>query len=97
MGNKLALLALELARTLSKGETRADVWRQLSHVTDRRLRQPLLDALAYDEHAKAREEAAETLADFLPDRAVEGALRAAMENDVDAGVRRQAAESLAGR
>lgn len=87
---------LELARTSSKGETRADVWRQLSHVTDARLRQPLLDALAYDEHAKSREEAAETLEDFLPDLGVEAALRAAAENDADAGVRRQAAASLVG-
>jgi hypothetical protein len=86
---------LELARTSQDGETRADVWRQLNHMTDQRLRQPLLDALAFDEHAKAREEAAETLAGFLPDLGIEAALRAAMENDSDAGVRRQAAESLA--
>jgi hypothetical protein len=72
------------------------VWRQLSHLTDPRLRQPLLDTLAYDEHAEAREEAAETLEDFLPDLGIEGALRLAAENDPDAGVRRQAASSLAG-
>lgn len=85
---------LELARTSQDGETRADVWRQLSHLTDARLRQPLLDTLAYDQHADAREEAAETLADFLPDVAIEAALRFAAENDVAAGVRRQAASSL---
>jgi hypothetical protein len=88
---------LELARTSQEGEVRADVWRQLSHVIDRRLRQPLLDTLAYDEHADAREEAAETLEDFLPDVGVEAALRLAAENDADGGVRRQAASSLAGK
>lgn len=57
---------------------------------------PLLDALANDPWAKAREEASETLADFLCDATVEAALRRAMEEDEDAGVCRQAAESLYG-
>jgi hypothetical protein len=87
---------IQLARTSTQGEARADVWRQLSHVTDARLKQPLLDALAFDAHPKAREEAAETLADFLPDARVEAALRAAAQDDADARVRRQAVESLAG-
>jgi hypothetical protein len=79
MGGKLASLALVLAGLA---------------LLDPRLRQPLLDALAYDPHAKAREEAAESLADFLPDLSIEAALRFAAENDADAGVRRQAAASL---
>ncbi len=88
---------IALAETSTQGAVRADVWRQLSHVTDPRLRDPLLRALAGDAHAKAREEAAETLADFLPDAWVEQALRRAAEGDADAGVRRQAQASLNGR
>ncbi len=88
---------IELSQTSQDGEVRADVWRQLDGVTDPSLLTPLLDALANDPHPRAREEAAESLAAFLPDPNVEAALRYAMENDEDAGVRRQAAESLSGR
>jgi HEAT repeat protein len=73
------------------------VWRQLSGVTDRRLLQPLLDALAFDTSVNAREEAAETLSDFLPDPAAESALRHAADNDPDEGVREDAREYLDGR
>lgn len=86
---------LEVARTSQDGSTRADVWRQLSGVDDPQLLGPLLDALGSDPHPGAREEAAETLADFLPDPTVESALRTAMELDDDADVREQAARSLA--
>lgn len=86
-----------LAESSQRAETRADVWRQMSHVTDARLKEPLLRALAGDPHAKAREEAAETLEDFLPDARVEQALRAAAAGDADEGVRRQANASLNGR
>jgi hypothetical protein len=87
---------IRMAQTSANGATRADVRRQLSHVTDARLKQPLLNALASDPDPKSREEAAETLADFLPDAQVESALRAAMQNDAATKVRKQAAESLAG-
>ena len=85
---------IELAQTSPEGEVRADVWRQLSGVTDLSLLQPLLHALANDSHAKAREEAAETLADFLPDPVVEAALIQARDLDSDRGVREQAVRSL---
>ena len=85
-----------LAQTSTDAVARADIWRQLSHVTDSRLKQPLLDALAFDKDAKVREEAAETLADFMPDAAVEAALRSAMQNDASAKVKKQAMDSLAG-
>jgi hypothetical protein len=88
---------LELARGSQDGAVRADVWRQLSGVTDRRLLQPLLDALAFDTSVKAREEAAETLADFLPDPAADAALRHAADNDPDKGVREDAREYQDGR
>ena len=88
---------LELAQTSQDGEVRADVWRQLHGVVDPPLLSALLNALANDPYAEAREEAAESLDVFLPDPNVEAALRFAMENDEDSGVRGQAAESLSGR
>lgn len=85
---------LALAARSIDGETRADVWRHLNGLTDARLRRPLLDALVFDASASVREEAAQTLGSFLPDREVEAALRAAADGDVNAMVRRQASESL---
>ncbi len=85
---------IELARTSVDGDVRADVWRQLSGVTAPELVAPLLDALAHDTDAGAREEAAETLADYLPDPAIEAALRYAMEHDEARNVQRQAERSL---
>jgi len=95
---RLAVLddMLVLAQNSTDPAVRADVWRQLSNVTDPRLKQPLLDALAFDKDAKAREEAAETLAGFLPDAKVEAALRQALQNDASEDVRKQAGKSLAG-
>lgn len=85
-----------LAQTTQDAATRADVWRQLSHVTDRSLLAPLLDSLQNDASDEVREEAAETLADFLPDPAAKSALEYAAQYDPDEGVRRQAADSLGG-
>jgi len=95
---RLAVLddMIRMAQTSTNAETRTDVWRQLNHITDARLKGPLLDALASDPDPRAREKAADTLADFMPDAQVETALRAAMQNDVDAKVRSQAFKSLNG-
>ena len=71
---------------------RADVWRQMSGLTEQSMLQPLLDALRADPDAEVREEAAETLIDFLPDPVVEAALRDAAANDPDENVRDQASE-----
>jgi hypothetical protein len=87
---------IRLAQTSANAETRTDVWRQLNHITDLRLKGPLLVALASDPDPHAREKAADTLADFMPDAQVESALRAAMQNDADAKVRSQAFRSLNG-
>ena len=87
---------IALGEASESGEVRADVWRQLSGVTDASLLGPLLDALARDPFPKAREEAAETLAGFLPDPEVEDALRFAADVDEDRGVREQARAALSG-
>lgn len=88
---------IRLAQTSPHGELREDVWRQLDGVTEPILLAALLDALAHDAHAGAREEAAESLAPFLPGTTVESALRLAAEHDPDSGVRKQASDSLSGR
>lgn len=85
-----------LAHTSTNASTREDVWRQLHHVTDQRLKGPLIDSLALDKDEKVRARAAYTLDDFMPDRQVEVALRNASDNDPSADVRKVAARSLAG-
>lgn len=87
---------IALAQRSENGDVRADVWRQMDGVVDPAFATALLDALANDPHAKAREEAAESLSPFLPDPGVESALRAAAEFDEDEGVRAQALRSLSG-
>ena len=87
---------IELVQTSDDPDARADVWRQLSHCTDVSLLVPLLDSLTSDPSARVREEAAETLADFLPNPGVEAALRFAAENDASDRVRQQSLASLDG-
>ena len=57
-----AMMMLATQRT--DADARADIFRQLSGVTDPGLEQPLLHALANDATITARDEAAETLAGF---------------------------------
>ena len=85
----------QIGLTSSDPEVRADVWRQ----ADARAKHPsmasaLLQAMSTDAHPKAREEAAETLAEYLTVAGVRQALEAASTNDPDEGVRRQATDSL---
>ncbi len=86
--------AIAIGRSSLDEAQRAEVWQLLSHVTDPRLRQPLLNALAHDPAARARQEAALSLADFLPDPTVEATLRRAAVYDEDADVRWRAQWSL---
>jgi hypothetical protein len=88
---------VRLAESSQNENVRADVWRQLSHVTDRSMLSPLLAALQNDASARVREEAAETLADFLPDESVRRALQHAADNDQNPKVRSQAFDSLGAR
>jgi hypothetical protein len=85
---------IRLGESSQSEKARADVWRQLSGVTDRSLLQPLLHALQNDPAAKVREEAAETLGDFLPDASAHNALLFAAENDASPDVRSQCYASL---
>ena len=76
-------------------ETRADVWRQ----ADGRSKHPalapaLMQSLQSDGEARVRDEAAETLENYLDVPGVREALAAAMESDADESVRRQARHSL---
>jgi hypothetical protein len=87
---------IRLAEASQDPLTRADVWRQLSGVRDPTLIGPLLNALRHDSAAKVREEAAETLANFLSEAGVEPALQTAAAHDADPGVQRQARASLGG-
>ena len=87
---------IRLAQSSDSASTRAGVWRQMSGLTEPGLKSALLHALANDNSADVREEAAESLAAFLPDSGVESALRNAMDFDSDKGVRDQAEESLSG-
>jgi len=73
---------------------RADIFRQLDGVVTPELRTALLDAVANDEGANVREEAAETLEHFLPDKDVQEWLEYLAANDPNAGVRTQASSSL---
>ncbi len=88
---------VELAGRTTDARLRGDIWRQLSGNTHPALRQPLLDSLAFDQDKDVREEAAETLADFLPDATVEQALRYAAQNDAHDDVREEAQRALSRR
>lgn len=75
---------------------RADVWRQAdSRNKHPAIGQALLQALSSDGEAKVREEAAETLAEYLHLPGVRAALETAANGDVSLNVRRQAQQSLA--
>ena len=96
---RLAVLPemIAMAQDSTDGSVRADVWRQLSGVKDPSLLQPLLDALSYDEVAEAREEAAETLDEFVEDPLVEAALLQALQTETNDDVREQIEDTLGRR
>lgn len=85
-----------LGNASAEASVRADVWRQLDGVVDDRLLPALLAALRSDPDRRAREEAAETLAEYLPNEAAREGLRQAAEVDPDERVRSQALRSLSG-
>jgi len=88
---------IALGQTSPDPMTRTDVWRQLNHLTDPRLKRALLDSLALDSDGKTRAKAIDTMKDFLPDAQVEAALRIALQNDASPDVKAIAASLLARR
>jgi len=77
---------------------RADVWRQADARTKHQALAPaLLQALASDPEPKVREEAAETLANYLERPEVRPALEHAAAHDADDDVRDQARRTLQAR
>ena len=91
----------EMARiglTSPSAQVRADVWRQAdARARSERLVPSLMQALVHDVDASTREEAAETLANYLDSPGVRAALEAAAANDADPNVKREALGSLSGR
>lgn len=73
---------------------RADIFRQLSGVTDATLKPQLLASVLNDPDARVREEAAETLEGFAGEADVRATLAHAAENDTDRRVREQALETM---
>ncbi len=74
---------------------RADIFRQLSGVTTAELKQPLLEAVRdTNQHTDIRQEAAETLAHYLPDPDAKAWLEHLAANDADERVRAEAARRL---
>ena len=94
-------VVLEMARlgiNSPDAAVRADVWRQADGNSKSDLIVPsLLQALATDTAANVREEAAETLENYLDQPRVRVALEQAAAHDTDNGVRNQALQSLAKR
>lgn len=85
---------LNLQATATDPKVRADVFRQLSGVTNPIMKPHLINGVLKDQDPKVREEAAETLAPFRLDPYVQAALRSAAQNDPDEKVRKQALETL---
>jgi len=86
---------IQLGEASDTARTRAEVWRQCSGLRDPSLVTPLLNALRHDRSARVREEAAETLGDYLDDPGVREALEFAAGNDESYDVRAKANASLA--
>lgn len=85
-----------LGLTSADAKVRADVWRQADggsrvHPV---MCNALLQALAFDVDAKVRDEAAETLENYLGQPGVRQALDLASRSDADEKVRRRAVETL---
>jgi hypothetical protein len=76
-------------------DTRTDVIRNLHGVNDPALRDSMLRSLTSDPSPQVRGKAAEDINTFLPDVAVEAALRSAADFDSDDGVRASALNTLA--
>ncbi len=88
---------IAMAQTSTDAAVRADVWRQMSGAKDVALVPAMLHAVLHDADPKPREEAAETLGDFLDHPGVRETLERVAAQDADADVQRQARRSLTPR
>ncbi len=89
--------AVRVGTTSPDPRIRADIWLQAkANHTHPLLLQPLLEALSYDPSSGVRGMAARTLALYLDQPRVRGALQVASEQDPELNVRQRAEESLAG-
>ena len=88
---------LHLAMTHPDGQLRAAIWRNFDGATVvEGITPALLDAVARDAEPSAREEAAETLGNYLADPAVKAALQVAADHDAEEKVRNKAKRTLEG-
>jgi len=92
--HEVVLAMVELYKEEPSSRIRADIFRQLNGVTAPELLLPLVDAVADETEPAVREEAAETLAHYLPNPQVTEWLEYLREHDPDEDVREQARESL---
>lgn len=89
------LSMLDLGEHSPNEATRTDVYRNLHRIVDPSLRDSMLRALTNDPSALVREQVAKDIDTFLPDPAVEAALRRAADGDPDPKVRAAALKTLA--
>ena len=80
--------------SMDNDDAKADIFRQLDGVKTPELKTPLLDAVSKSTNTRVREEAAETLAAYLPDPDVKAWLEHLAANDPTQRVRREAQRSL---
>ena len=93
----VALSMIDLMDATSESRVRADVIRNLHRSRHDELKQPLIDYLLHDPDREVREEAAETLGDYMSDQSVVAALERARDHDSSDDVREQARETLDGK
>jgi hypothetical protein len=91
----VVLAMLEIAEFSTNEESRNAVYRDLHGADDAAVRDSMLRALANDSSVKVRKRAAMDIDTYLGHPLVDEALRRAADHDADAGVRAQAAETLA--
>lgn len=86
---------VRVAQTSDDPEVRANIWRCAdADRAHRLLRQPLLDAVLRDADERVREEAAETLENYVDDPAVVTVLERIVQSDASPAVRDEARRAL---
>jgi hypothetical protein len=94
ISHDVVLAMIDLANRSKDEGTRWDVYRNMHGVHDADLRDSMLSALSNDPSAEVRKTVATDIGSFLPDPAVESALKTAADSDPDSGVREAASRTL---